>query len=179
MELNDKDRLDRWLDGALQQYGSVEPQAGLERRILANLELTAEHSRSSGRGWWWVFATAALMACMAVGVWVGIDVHHARKRAVATANPANVGASTKGSHSAPRQVAAVPHHMKRHSMRPNIEAATEPRLEQFPSARPLSEQEQMLSHYVREFPEQAVLVAQAQAESQKELDKVIADESSN
>jgi|SRR5579864_320621 len=179
MEFNDnnKDRLDLWLDGALQQYGSVEPRAGLERCILANLELAAQDRRSS-RGWWWVFATAALMACLAVAVWVGIDLHHATKKTVATANPANAGATTKGSQSAPPQVAALPHHVKRHFMR-NIEAAKEPRLEQFPSARPLSEQEQLLSRYVREFPEQAVLVAQAQTESQKELDRLFADESSN
>ena len=180
MEFNDnnKDRFDRWLDGALQQYCSVEPRAGLEHRILANLELAAQ-DKSNSRSWWWVFATAALMACMAIAVWVGIDMHHATKKTVATAKPANVGASTKGSQSAPPQVAAVPHHVKRRSMRPNIEAAKDPRLEQFPSARPLSEQEQMLSRYVREFPEQAVLMAQAQAESQKELDRLFADESSN
>jgi len=180
MEFNDnnKGRLDQWLDGALQRYGSVEPRAGLERRILANLELAAQ-DRRSGWGWWWVFATAALMACMVVAVWLGIDMHHATKSAVATANPANVRASEKGSQSAPPRVAALPHHMKRHSKRPSIEASKEPRLEQFPSARPLSEQEQMLSRYVREFPEQAVLVAQAQTESQKELDRLFADESSN
>jgi len=180
MELNDnnKQRLDRWLDGALQQYGRVEPRAGLERRILANLESAAQN-RTIGRRWWWTFGLAALMACIAVTVWVGVDLPHSTKKTVATAHPANVGASTNGSQFAPPQVAAVPHHVKRHFMRPRIEAAKEPRLEQFPSARPLTEQEQLLSRYVREFPEQAVLVAQAQAESQKELDKVIADESSN
>jgi|SRR5579864_581254 hypothetical protein len=180
MELNDNnnDRLDRWLDGALQQYGNPEPRTGLERRILANLKLAAQ-DESDSRSWWWAFATATLMACIAVAVWFGIDLHHATKKTVATANPANVGASTKRSQSAPPQVATLPHHVKRHSMRANIEAAKEPRLEQFPSARPLSEQEQMLSRYVREFPEQAVLVAQAQAESQKELDRLFADESSN
>jgi hypothetical protein len=178
MEFNDKDRLDRWLDKALQQYGQIEPRPGLEPRVLTNLELAAR-DKSNSRSWWWAFATAALMACMAVAVWVGIDLHHATKKTAATANPANVGASTNGSQSAPRQVAAVPHHVKRHSMRPNIEAAKDPRLEQFPSARPLSEQEQMLSRYVREFPEQAVLMARAQAESQKALDRLIADESPN
>jgi hypothetical protein len=180
MEANDKNknRLDQWLDGALQQYGNAEPRVGLECRILANLESAAQ-DRSSSPGWWWVFATAALMACMAAAVWIGIDLHHATKKTAATANPANVGASMKRSQSAPPQVAAVPHHVKRHFMPPSLEAAKEPRLEQFPSARPLSEQEQMLSRYVREFPQQALLVAQAQAESQKELDRLIADESSN
>lgn len=177
MELNDKN-LDRWLDGALQRYGNVEPRTGLESRILANLEAAAQ-VRRHGRGWWWAWGAAALMACIAVAMWVGIDMHHLTKRTVATTNPATVGASAKGSQPAPLQVAHLPHRVKRHSIPPNIEAAKQPRLEQFPSARPLSEQEQLLARYVRELPEEAVLVAQAQAESQKELDRLIADEFSN
>ena len=177
MELNDQD-LDRWLDDALPQYGNVEPRAGLERRILANLESAAQ-GQSRGQAWWWAWGAAALMACVAIAVSVGIDMNHATKKTVATANPAIVGASTKGSQSAAPQLAHLPHHVKRHSIPPNIEAAKEPRLEQFPSARPLSEQEQLLARYVRELPAEAVLVAQAQAESQKELDRLIADEFSN
>jgi heme/copper-type cytochrome/quinol oxidase subunit 1 len=178
METNDnnKDRLDRWLNGALQQYSSAEPRAGLERRILASLELTAQ-DKSNSRSWRWVFATAALMVCMAVAVWFGIDPHHATEKTAATTNPANAGASTKGSQSAPPQVAAVPHHVKRHSMRPRVDAVKEPRLEQFPSARPLSEEEQMLARYVREFPQEAVLVAQDQAKAHKELEELIEAES--
>ena len=176
MEPNDKD-LDRWLDGALRQYGNAEPRAGLERRILANLESAAQ-DQSRGRTWLWAWGTAALMACIVVAVWIGIDWHHATKRTFATANPPNAGASTRGSQSDPRQVAAAPHHVGRHSMPPNIEAAKEPRLEQFPSARPLSEQEQLLARYVAELPEEAVMVAHAQLERQKELEKLVADESS-
>jgi hypothetical protein len=50
-------------------------------------------------------------------------------------------------------------------------------LEQFPSARPLSEEEQMLARYVREFPQEAVLVAQDQAKAHKELEELIEAES--
>jgi len=181
MELDDKnrDRLDRWLDGALRQYGNVEPRVGLERRILANLEF-ATPDRISSRGWWWVFATAAMMACIAAAVWIRVDLHHATKKAVEIVNPANFGFRTKGSQSAQPQVAkTAAHRARRSAPRLNIAAAGEPRMEQFPSERPLSEQEQMLSRYVKEFPQQAVLVARAQAESQKELDRLIADESSN
>ena len=55
------------------------------------------------------------------------------------------------------------------------EKPTTPRLDQFPSPRPLSEQEQMLARYVREFPQEAVLVARAQTERRKELEKLLAD----
>jgi hypothetical protein len=180
MELNDnnKDRLDRWLDGALQQYGNTEPRTGLERRILTKLESAAQN-RSRDRGWWWAWSTAAFMTCLAVAVWVGIDLHHATKRTVATANPANARASTKRSQSAPRQVATtVAHRARRRVSRPRIEVAQEPRLEQFPSARPLSEQEQLLARYVAELPQEAVMVANSQVERQKELEKLFADQSS-
>jgi hypothetical protein len=59
-----------------------------------------------------------------------------------------------------------------------IEVAKEPRLSQFPSPRPLSEQEQLLVRYVTESPDEAVLVAKEQAERQKELEELIGNESS-
>jgi hypothetical protein len=72
------------------------------------------------------------------------------------------------------------------SARPGTEIAAEtatakpaPRLGQFPSQRPLSEQEELLVRYVRESPQEAVLVARAQAEREKELEKLIRDESPN
>jgi hypothetical protein len=45
--------------------------------------------------------------------------------------------------------------------------AEEPRLEQFPSPRPLSEQEEMLARYVQEETQEAKLVAKAQTEMLK------------
>ena len=55
--------------------------------------------------------------------------------------------------------------------------AANPRLDQFPSPRALSEQEKLLVRYVHEFPEEAVLIAQAQAESEKEIEQLIGNQS--
>jgi hypothetical protein len=47
--------------------------------------------------------------------------------------------------------------------------AADPKLDVFPSPQPLSEQELALARYVRNFPSDAKLVAQAQAASEKEV----------
>jgi hypothetical protein len=182
METNDnkKDRLDWWLEGALRQYGNAEPRAGLEHRILANLE-SADKRASFDRRWWWVFAVAAVMVCIVVAVWMGRDVNRVAKPSIARVMPATSSVViTKPPEPTPalgKVATTTTHPARRRESRPRIPSAKEPRLEQFPSARPLSEQEQMLSRYVREFPEQAVLVAQAQAETHKELEKLIEAES--
>ncbi|MGO9863634.1 MAG: hypothetical protein ACLPLR_08495 [Terriglobales bacterium] len=48
-----------------------------------------------------------------------------------------------------------------------LAAARMPKLEQFPSPQPLSEQEKILVSYVTKYPEIAALVAQDQADSLK------------
>ena len=180
METNNKAPLDRWLDGALQQYGNAEPRAGLEHRILANLESADKRARVDRR-WWWALAAAAVMVCIAVAVWMGRDVNHLAKEAVARVMPATSSVViTKPPAPTPalgKVATTTTHPARRRESRPRIPSAKEPRLEQFPSARPLSEQEQMLSRYVREFPEQAVLVAQAQAKTHRELEELIEAES--
>jgi hypothetical protein len=50
-------------------------------------------------------------------------------------------------------------------------AKANPKLDAFPSRRPLSKQELALARYVRDFPEQAIIVAQAQAELDAEIQK--------
>jgi hypothetical protein len=45
-----------------------------------------------------------------------------------------------------------------------IAIAPHPKLGQFPSPQPLSEQEKILQNYVAKYPEQAVLVARARSE---------------
>ena len=61
--------------------------------------------------------------------------------------------------------------------RPTVVAAANPKLDQFPSPRPLSEEEQLLVRYVHEFPEEAVLIAKAQAESEKEIEQLNGNQS--
>src|SRR3982074_3489028 len=61
------DALDRELDAALAQRGAVEPRAGLEQRVLTNLQ--AEREKIASRTWWRrpVTVTVAAAATITVG----------------------------------------------------------------------------------------------------------------
>src|SRR6185312_7823201 len=67
MDANHKDRMDRWLDSALKQYGDVEPRIGLERRIMANLEVRT-HSVAR-RNWLLALASIAVVCVSATAIW--------------------------------------------------------------------------------------------------------------
>ena len=168
------DEPDRELDSALAMYAAVEPRAGLEQRILANLR-TARDQRA-GLAWWrrsvtgWTVVAAAAVVIFAVAV------------ALRSAKPARPDArnhparATQTPHEPPRQVVTNEPEktIRRHSPGPAQRsnhrsdsqlAAAAPKLDQFPSPHPLSDQEKLLARYVAEYPEHAVLVARAQAEA--------------
>jgi hypothetical protein len=64
----------------------------------------------------------------------------------------------------------------RNSESATIEAVgASPRLDQFPSQRPLSEQEQLLKTYVSRFPKEAALIADEQAQREKEIEALYSD----
>jgi len=58
----------------------------------------------------------------------------------------------------------------------DLVVASTPKLEQFPSPQPLSEQEQILMSYVAKYPEKAALIAQARAEAlQRDREEELAE----
>lgn len=164
------DELDRMLDAALAKYAAAEPRAGLEARVLANLR--TERARVADRTWWrWGLAAAALAV---VVVTVALDWRSGRPSLPVVKNhpsaPAHVSKEPK------RQVASNgvgsgvrlprPGTAPKVTVSPNIPIANapHPKLGQFPSPQPLSEQEKILQNYVAKYPEQAVLVARARSE---------------
>jgi hypothetical protein len=172
-----QDRLDKWLDTALHEYGSAEPRMGLEGLVLANL--AAEQVRAGTRRWW-VWGTVAATACVGVLVWVG-EMNH---RPAAGNVAGNAISAVPKVNEVDRQpdvgrpvVETVQRRTPPRSAR-RIEVAREPRLSQFPSPRPLSEQERLLVRYVEESPDEAVLIAKEQAGRRKEMEQVTGDESS-
>jgi hypothetical protein len=154
----------RWLDAALKQYGEAEPRTGLEGRVLASLR-TGKHGLAERRNWWPGLAAVAVM--LAVGVAVFLETgRHAMKNGIAKVQPPVVShqwAPDRGLNTTllPKTAALQRKPKPRQALR-TVEAA-EPRLEQFPSPQPLSEQEQMLARYVEDLPWEAKQVAQAQA----------------
>ncbi len=169
--------VDQWLDAALSQYGKAEPRAGLESRVLANLQTERNQIAPRWR-WWWAVGSATALAAMVVAVWfwqsgravrpgatAGISTTTHREQARGSIEPAPAAkiAHPAGGYPA-KQVAT-----HRPASRPlrNLSVAATPKLDQFPSPRPLSEQEQILMSYVARYPENAALVAQAQAEERE------------
>ena len=165
---SNNENFDRGLDAALAQYTAVEPRAGLEERILANLE--ARNRAPVARWWAWPAVVAVVMLIAFSLAWRLADVRRgpvARQTSPATQNgglnrtPVQSAGSVPQVPSSHSASVKISHRKDAHS--PVVVAAV-PHLSQFPSPRPLSEQEQILASYVANYPQHAALLAQAHAE---------------
>jgi hypothetical protein len=179
----ENDRLDRELDVALAKF-AAEPRAGLEERILANLH--AQHERNSSRLWWPWPVVAALATAIVLSVSVtwklGKPAQNTTAHQPAIVQP-NQQTEMQVSHDGGSMVRPNRPYAKRPKpYSANFHAAvlaSSPKLEQFPSPQPLSEQEKMLSDYVSEHRKQAIMVARARmAELKKDWAEEIGEASS-
>jgi hypothetical protein len=175
MDPNDKTReIDQWLESGLRQYTNIEPRTGLESRVLAHLQAERNQIASTHR-WWWAAGTATALAAIVVAVWVWQGSREVRSPSAAinspstyheespkAAEPRPVPENARADRGAPAAQVAT-----RRPSPPSRElaAVATPKLEQFPSPRPLSEQEKILMSYVAQYPEKAALLAHAQAEA--------------
>ena len=155
--------LDRMLDTALAKYAAVEPRAGLEVRILANLR--SQPPRSTNRSWWaWSLAAVAVAIVLAV-----VILRPARPSRPAFAHNPNTiqpdAPLTEKQVGVPARTGATKSRINsRHSPRAAV-ATRNPKLDQFPAPRPLSEQEMILKRFVQQYPDDAALLAEARTES--------------
>jgi len=171
------DDLDPALDAALAKYAAVEPRAGLEDRVLANIR--AERAQVQDRDWWRWSAAAALAAVAVVAVTLALRSGRPTQPVVGKHTPV----TTQNPRQPERLVAngeahsvRPPGHQPIHSTlarpyQPKVVATAAPKLDQFPSPRPWSEQELALARYVNEFPQEAMLIARAQEEYEKEIQR--------
>jgi hypothetical protein len=165
------DEVDRRLDAALAKYAAAEPREGLEGRILANLR--AERAQTPHGAWWrWSIAgalAAAIVVALALAWKSGspsppVIANHPSEAMPVAEQPRSHGAPEPGEDRGhPPAVHSAIGHSMHHASAPAI-ATANPKLDQFPSPQPLSEQEKLLQSYVAENPEQAVLVARARME---------------
>lgn len=164
--------LDREIDAALAKYAAAEPRTGLEDRILASLQSARKVASARGR-WEWRLALAFALAMVVIAatalMWklehpqptavlhpTSIETRHNDVQREAR-NNSGVGKVLR-----PGQRRTTP---KTHANSKAVTPISDPRLEQFPSPQPLSEQEQILESYIATFPEQASLVAEARTEA--------------
>jgi hypothetical protein len=164
--------LDRELNAALAKFTAVEPRAGLEERVLANLRAEQEHAAE--HSWWRWPAIAVLTAAIVVTVFA---TWRSRKPAQniaeqhpAATTPANGHAGTRvannggGGSTRPRETAPT-RKLKPHAVSHSVAMGpSKPMLDKFPSPQPLSVQETILTRYVANYPDHAALIAQARTE---------------
>jgi hypothetical protein len=157
-----QDALDRVLDAALAKYAAAQPRTGLEDRILANMRAEREpaHDRVC---WYWIAAAFATLVLVIVGLaWTGI------RRAPAIAHrplPLAPGVELRTPHIASTRPPTPNSTVKPISHRSKPVALANPKLAQFPSPQPLSDQEKILAGYVDAYPEHAILLARARTEA--------------
>jgi hypothetical protein len=173
--------LDRMLDTALAKYLTTEPRPGLEDRVLANLR--AERTRIPVHAWW-RWSVVAVLAVVFVAVALAWRLGKSSLPLVADHSTA----LTQGTQEPAKQIVS---HRERggvrsadpgparnktgHHSHPPVEIALHPKLDQFPSPQPLSEQEIALARYAHLFPQEATLVALAQVEYEKEIQQQMTD----
>jgi hypothetical protein len=165
------DDLDRVLDTALAKYAAIEPRTGLEERILANLrsgEVPAANST------WWKWSLAAAVAAVLL-VAIAVAWRPRSPSLPVIANHPAPAQRTEPRIEAPIEAAgrdsnAIAQRPRSTALRRKATAVAVPKLDQFPSPQPLSEQEQILASYVARFHDQAVMVARV-ADQQLEKDR--------
>lgn len=164
------DGLDRALDAALAKYSAAEPRVGLEQRILAHLrsERDSVPSRLWAR-WSPVSVVAAvLIVAAAATAWrlnsptKSVMQKHPSAPAETVQTSATQVATTRPIRTYGPVDPGRTLRTRRHSAPQLALVAAEPKLDQFPSPRPLSEQEKLALEYITRFPEEASLIAQAQ-----------------
>jgi hypothetical protein len=191
---SENSELDRALDAALAKYTAVEPRTGLEERVLAGLRsCQAEVPHYS---WWRWGLAGALAAIFVAALFLGLKPSKPSPRQIAshpsTQEPSPIVPQaavvaenrpqaaqptvipTRSAHrrsTAARSTATRSTTARSTAARLMASAKANPKLDAFPSRRPLSKQELALARYVRDFPEQAIIVAQAQAELDAEIQK--------
>ena len=174
--------LDHMLDTALAKYAAAQPRTGLEERVLANL--WSEQTRVPHGAWWRWGLAGAVASIVVVAVLFGWRSVRTTPPLIAT-HPSAVPRSssrpvTQVARSGENAIRPERHAPNRsgisHRSQLTVATADPPKLDQFPSLRPLSEQEKMLLDYVARYPAEAAMIAQTQTalrerEEQEELEK--------
>ncbi len=191
----ERDPLSRELDAALAKYAALEPRTGLEDRVLANLQAKRDQVLTRSRWRWSFVSATAMFAAVALVIaslaWRSVKTHaplttyHSTTIApfVAQSGQPNSqdgsGRNNAGSNAAERNGSERNGTEKndlarsfrpagrpaRHQAPQLAVANAHPKLDQFPSPQPLSEQEKILVSYIRNYPENAVLLARARTEA--------------
>jgi hypothetical protein len=157
MEHRDHEKLDRWLDGALKQYGESEPRVGLEGRILVSLQAK---KNAAPQLIWRPALTLAAVLLAAIGAASWLHEHQpARTSEVVSLLPLQ----QSGRRITPNRSreGTIASQTQTHEKRIRFNASTSGRVarqQQFPSPQPASPEDKLL---LRSIPNISRRVLQA------------------
>jgi hypothetical protein len=140
--VDDKEKhfVDEMLRASLRHYASAEPRPGLEGRVLAGVQSRQRAARHRA-AWAWAIGATAVAAMVVLFVIHG-PRHQTVQLPVTAKAPANVAAPAVAEIARPAQP-LLPHHTRPSTARSWVDR----RPQQFPTPRPLSEQEKLLLVY--------------------------------
>lgn len=157
---NDERKLDELLDSALSEYSAVEPRLGLEGRILARIQNTAEQPQA--RWWstgWLVAAIGAAIAVIMLGVLFLRPVHKPQQVQVRKEPAFNQTQPDNNRMAQKLRTVHEGNHPHRVSVRPELARSDRPSV--FPTPTGLSEQERLMLAYLAQTPKEE-FIAQLQ-----------------
>ena len=142
--MDDKEKrfVDELLEAALRNYAGAEPRSGLEGRVLAGVRARQQAARRR-TAWAWAVGVAGVAAMVTLLVFYWPHRQPA---------PLPVTAKVPAIPSAPmvaKAASVVQPTMPRRPVRPAAATTVDWRPQQFPTPRPLSEQEKLLLAYVQ------------------------------
>jgi len=141
VDADEKRFVDELIDASMRGYAGAGPRPGLESRILAGVRAQQRVARRRA-AWAWALAMAGVAAMVAFLVFHGPYRRPAPLRQTAKAPvQASVPMAANGAPAEPRP---LPLRRVRHA----APSAVDKRPQQFPTPRPLSEQERLLLAYV-------------------------------
>ena len=155
------DGLDRMLDAALKQYAAVQPREGLEGRIVARIR--SQSAERASHAWWRWFTAAAAVGALALIITMALRPHAKPQPSVAQHLSVTVPVPKVAATSQPTKAVQRPKRRLQPAADTQVAKAL-PKLDQFPSPQPLSEQEKLLASYVAVYPKQAALLARLRTE---------------
>ena len=178
--MEDKDKLDRFLDQALSEYSEASPRPGFEQRILANL---AAQEEERGFGWRWLWVAGPVFSAVVVLAVVFV-LRTAQKHdsSVAVVKPPIEQPAKPPRQVAPKQLAVAQVLPKRKIQREVIaraQPAPEPRLATFPAQDGDEQQARLLLSFVTRHPERAKEVVNQEQEFQEMAEANFNQDSNN
>ncbi len=173
---NNEKKLDDLLNSALSEYSAVEPRPGLEARILARIQDSAQQPRWWSVRWLVAGATAAAIAVIVLSVLFFRPARRPQRVEIQPNHPQAIQPQPQpSSEDTTAKTAPVRKEKRLSHAQPQQELALSDRPSVFPTPADLSEQEKLMLAYIAQTPKEEI-IAQLRTPDPKEEEEFWKDQ---